>query len=462
MPMPSLFDQFLTRREVFRAGAATVGGYSFLPLASMQARAAQTVKPRGSARFVIWVMLDGGASHMDTWDLKEGPWTPGDFAPKDLGGGVRWPMGLFPQLSKQLHRSAIVRSLAAWDSVHGRAQYYVQSAHSLNPALHKEIPAVGSVVAMEWQQRRRPSDSLPLYVALNVTQNQAGLLKSGFLPALYSPFHIQTDTGLAAYAVEDPQDKADFQRRWALLKDFDARLRNDASLQAKAYRDYNDHYESAVRLLSDPRTAPLFELNAADKARYGSTSLGDACLIARNLVEADSGTHFIFLLHNGWDHHSNIYRRNNLYKQCAELDPALSNLLEDLAVRKRADGRSLLEETLVISTGEFGRTPGGITEGLQGRDHYQYAFSGLFAGGGVKGGQIIGRTNADGSEVLDSGWGVKRPIYMEDIATTIYSAMGIDWRKKMQGTPSGRDFYYIEPFASQQMIVSREIEPLFG
>jgi hypothetical protein len=460
--MPHPLDNFLTRRQLFRAGATTVGAYSFLPLTGMQARAAQPTKPRGSARFVIWVMLDGGASHLDTWDLKEGPWTPSDFDVREIQPGLKWPMGLFPQLSKQLPNSAIVRSLEAWDSVHGRAQYYVQSAHALNPALHKEIPSVGSVVAMEWQQRRRSTDSLPSYVALNVTQTQAGLLKSGFLPALYSPFHIQTQTSLSAYTVENPDEKAEFQRRWALLKDFDARLRNDSSLQAKAYRDYNDHYESAVRLLSDPRTAPLFHLPDDEKKRYGSTPVGDACLIARNLVEADSGTHFIFILHPGWDHHSDIYQRKNIYKQSAELDPALSNLLQDLATRKRPDGKSLLDETLVISTGEFGRTPGRITQGLKGRDHYQYAFSGLFAGGGVKGGQIIGKTSDDGAKVLDAGWGVKRSIYMEDIATTIYSVMGIDWRKTIKGTPSGRDFYYIEPFASQKMIVSREIEPLFG
>ncbi|MCX6604436.1 MAG: DUF1501 domain-containing protein [Acidobacteria bacterium] len=460
--MPNLLDNFLTRREMFRVGATSVGAYSFSPLLQTQARAAQSTKPRNSARFVIWVMLDGGASHVDTWDLKQGPWTPPDFDVQELQPGLKWPIGLFPQLAKQLPRTALVRSLEAWDSVHGRAQYYVQSAHSLNPALHKEIPSVGSVVAMEWLQRRRPTDSLPSYVALNVTQNQAGLLKSGFLPALHSPFHIQTQTSLSAYAVENADEKAEFQRRWALLKDFDARLRNDSSLQAKAYRDYNDHYESAVRLLVDPRTAPLFQLSKEEKARYGSSPLGDACLIARNLVEADSGTHFIFLQQPGWDHHSDIYQRKNIYKQCAELDPALSNLLEDLATRKRPDGRSLLDETLVISAGEFGRTPGLVSAGLKGRDHYQYAFSGLFAGGGVKGGQIIGKTNEDGSKVLDAGWGAKRSIYMEDIATTIYSAMGIDWRKKITGTPSGRDFYYIEPFAAQKMIVSREIEPLFG
>lgn len=461
--MSRLLDNYITRRQAFRAGATSVAAYSFSPLLEAQAaKPAQSSKPRNSAKFVIWVMLDGGQSHLDTWDLKEDKWTPPDFNVKEVQPGVKWPMALYPKLAKQLDKVALVRSLEAWDSVHGRAQYYVQSAHSLNPSLHKEIPAVGSVVAMECQNRRKPSDCLPSYVALNVVQNQAGLLKSGFLPALYSPFHIQTQTDLSAYAVDSDEEKKEFQRRWAMLKDFDSRLRNDSSLQAKAFRDYNDHYESAVRLLSDPRTAPLFQLSKEDKARYGSTDVGDACIIARNLIEADAGTKFIFLLHRDWDHHSNIYTRNNIYKRSEELDPALSNLLEDLATRKRANGTSLLDETLVIAVGEFGRTPGNITDGLKGRDHYQYAFTGLFAGGGVKGGQIIGKTNADGSKIVDAGWGVKRSIYTEDIATTIYSAMGIDWRKTIKGTPSGRDFYYIEPFASQKMIVSREIEPLFG
>ena len=105
---------------------------------------------------------------------------------------------------------------------------------------------------------------------------------------------------------------------------------------------------------------------------------------------------------------------------------------------------------------EFGRTPGDVTY-LNGRDHYQYAMTVLAAGGGIKGGNIIGKTDETGAKVIDSGWGVKRSIYMEDIATTIYSAMGIDWTKTVKGTPSGRDFYYIEPFATAQFIGAREI-----
>ena len=457
----SRMDDFLTRREAFRLGGVSLSAYWFLPLLNPERATAAAVKPRGTARNCIFVMLDGGQSHVDGWDLKEGKWTPPDFDIKEVRPGVKWPRSLYGKLSKQLDRVTLLRSMEAWDSVHGRAQYYVQSGHALNPALQKEIPPVGSVVAMELASQRRPSDTLPPYVALNVTQNQAGLLKSGFLPASYSPFHIDTNTSLSAYSPE-PSTKADFERRWQLLKSFDARLRNDSSLQAKAYRDYNDHYEGAVKLMSDPRTGKLFEASAEEKARYGGTITGDACVIARNLIEADAGTRFIFLQQDGWDHHKDIYKQQNFYKHSHDLDNALSSLLEDLAMRKRPDGHSLLDETMVITMGEFGRTPGDLNVGLNGRDHYQYAMTAMIAGGGVQGGQIIGKTDATGAKVVETGWDLKRSIYMEDIVTTVYSAMGIDWTKKISGTPSGRDFYYIEPFAAARIQPSKEIAPLFG
>jgi hypothetical protein len=459
--MAGLLETHLTRREMFRLGGVSLSAYWFLPLLKPFNVSAQSrVKPRGSARFCIFVMLDGGQSHVDAWDLKEGKWTPPNFDVREARPGLKWPMALYPKLAGQLDRITLARSVEAWDSVHGRAQYYVQAAHALNPALQKEIPAVGSVVAMELASQRRANDTLPPYVALNVTQSQAGLLKSGFLPATFSPFHIDTNTGLSAYQI-DEGGRREFQRRWQLLRSFDARLRTDPSLEAKAYRDFNNHYEGAVQMMTDPRTGKLFQIAPEDHERYGKTITGDAAILARNLVEADAGTRFIFLQQDGWDHHQNIYIEGNHYKRSWELDGALSPLIEDLATRKRADGKTLLEETLIVCMGEFGRTPGELTA-LKGRDHYQYAFTVLFAGGGVKGGQIIGKTDETGSKVVDTGWGVKRSIYMEDIATTVYSAMGIDWTKTIKTTPSGREFYYIEPFATTKMIANREITPLFG
>lgn len=458
--MSNLYDALLTRRELLKVGACSLAGYWFLPLIEPTNVYAQArVQPRGSARFVILVNLDGGQSHVDAWDLKEHKWTPQDFEIKEVEPGIKWPVSLYPNLAKQWGRFSLVRSMEAWDSVHLRAQYYVQSAHMLNPSLQKELPPMGSVVAYEYASRRRANDTLPGYVAVNMTSPQVGLLKSGFLPATYTPFHVDTTVGASTFSMDDA-GRADFMRRWELLKTFDERLRNDESLAAKAYRDYHNHYEGAVSMMSDRRASQIFAIDPADHERYGNTLVGDGCIVARNLVEADAGTHFVIVNHTFWDHHGGIYRENNHYKLSHELDAALASLIDDLATRKRANGTSLLDETMVMCFGEFGRTPGDLNPG-RGRDHYQYAFTGLFAGGGIKGGRIVGRTDELGEKIVDPGWDAKRSVYMEDVATTMYSALGIDWTKKIEHTPSGRDFWYIEPFASRQFVRSREITPLF-
>ena len=124
----------------------------------------------------------------------------------------------------------------------------------MNPALQKELPPIGTVVAYESAARRQASDTLPGYVAVNVTQSQAGLLGCGFLPATYTPFHIDTTSGIGAISLDDEGRKT-LQRRWELLKKVDERLRNDSSLAAKAYRDYHNHYEGAVAMMSDERAS---------------------------------------------------------------------------------------------------------------------------------------------------------------------------------------------------------------
>jgi len=458
--MGNFLDTMLTRREVLKAGACSLSAYWFIPLVKpANVYAQRKVSLRGSARFVIFINLDGGQSHVDAWDLKEHKWTPQDFDIREVQPGVKWPMALYPNLAKQWDQLALVRSMEAWDSVHFRAQYYVQSGHMMNPALQKEIPPVGSVVAYEYAQRRRPTDTLPGYVAVNMTSPQVGLLKCGFLPATYTPFHVDTTVGSSTFSMDDDGRK-EFMRRWELLKTFDERLRNDSSLAAKAFHDYHNHYEGAVSMMSDTRASKIFAIDSADHDRFGKTLVGDGCIIARNLVEADAGTHFVIVNHTFWDHHGRIYNDGNHYRLSKELDVALANLLQDLGNRKRPDGRSLLDETMVVCFGEFGRTPGELNPG-KGRDHHQYAFTGLFAGGGVKGGRVIGKTDELGAKVIDPGWDAKRSIYMEDVATTIYSALDIDWTKVIETTPSGRAFHYIEPFAAKQMIGNREVTPLF-
>jgi hypothetical protein len=450
---------FLTRREMLRIGGLTMTGYHLLPLVEPRVQAAGKAAPRGSARFCIFVMLQGGPSHVDSWDLKEGAWTPGDFEIRDVPGLGKWPMSLYPRMAERREKFTLVRSLEAWESQHGRGQYYVQTAHQHNPALAPEVPPIGTVVAYEYASRRRSSDSLPPYVAFN-TSSQVGLIGPGFMPATYGPFHINTASDLSALAPPE-SEQAEFHRRWDLLKRFDARLRNDPSLEKKAYRDYHNYYEGAVSLMSDPRSAGVFNLSAADRERYGNTNTGTAFALARNLVVADAGTHFIFLTQEDWDHHASIYTENNHYRLSRELDLCLSHLLDDLQAAQRPGGGSVLDETLVIAMGEFGRTPGPLTN-IAGRDHHQFAFTGCFAGGGVRGGQVIGATDEQGGRITAPGWSQKRSIYMEDIATTIYSAMGIDWGKTIEATPSGRAFHYIEIFSPTQLLANREVSELFG
>lgn len=451
-------DLFLTRRDLLRVGSVAVTGYHLIPLVQPRVRAKGRSSPEGTAKFCIFVMLEGGQSHVDSWDFKEGPWTPPDFAATDISGVGKWPMGLYPRLAERRDKYSLLRSMATWESQHGRGQYYMQTGHQHNPALAPELPAVGSVVALEYATRRKDTDSLPPFVGFN-TFPQVGLVGAGFLPGSYTPFHVNTSSDISALAPRS-EELPEFRRRWELLRRFDGRIRNDPALERKVFRDFHSHYEGAVEIMSDPRSASIFSVTSDDHERYGGNPTGDSFVLARNLVVADAGTHFIFLTHEDWDHHGSIYSPGNFYRRSHELDTGLSQLLDDLEASKRDDGTSVLDETLVVCVGEFGRTPGELTN-IAGRDHFQYAFTGLFAGGGVVPGQVLGATNDDGSEISDFGWSGNRPVYPEDLVTTIYSAMGIDWTKTIEDTPSGRAYHYIEIFSPTDMLANRVVRELF-
>jgi uncharacterized protein (DUF1501 family) len=204
-------------------------------------------------------------------------------------------------------------------------------------------------------------------------------------------------------------------------------------------------------------------VKSEDHTRYGGSSVGDACIVARNIVEADAGTRFIFIAQNGWDLHAKAYDKKgkiNQYSLCKDLDGALSTLLDDLEARVDGKGRRLIDKSFVVCMGEFGRTPGELTLN-NGRDHYRYAGVGLFAGAGVKGGRILGDTDENGAKVIAPGWQKSRPIYPEDILVTLYSSMGVDWTKKMTQTPSGRAFEYVENISPKGYMDFGEIRELF-
>lgn len=407
-------DHSMTRRKILQIGGG-MAGYSFMPLPQARAKAAERIAPRASARFCIFVMLEGGQSQVDSWDFKEGPWTPPDFDVQTLPGVGKWPLGLYPKLAERRGKYTLLRSMEARESLHGRAQYSMQTGHRHNPALAPELPSLGSVVAHEYASQRRGTDFLPPFVGFN-TLPQAGLPGSGLLPASCLPFHVNTASDLTPPALEMP---------------------------------------------SDQRCADIFAIQADEQKRYGDNLTADAFILARNLVTADAGTHFIFLTHGGWDHHGKIYERQNFYRRSRELDTALSQLLDDLNAAKRADGASVLDETLIVCVGEFGRTPGELTA-ISGRGHYPRAFTAFFAGGGVNPGQVLGGTDERGAKIVDPGWSGGRGVSPENLAATIYSALGIDWTKKIAGASSGRTYSYIEPPAAAQLPAHRVVEELFA
>ena len=451
----------VTRRQFFQVGAVGVSGFYLQPfLQPLQTHAKEKVEARGTAEYCIFLNLAGGASHVDTFDIKEERWTPPDFDIRTIKPGIRMPYGLFPELSKRIGQLILVRSMQAWENEHIRAQYYLQVAHPPSPARMKEIPSLGSVIAYEFDQRRRESDFLPPFVAMNFTSGPFKVIGEGSLESKNSPLMLEISDRGFDFLV--PEEKADrFRRRWEFLQKFDKPLRSGVPAGDKFFQDFDAFYRGAYAMMQSPEIQKVLTLKQEDRKRYGSSRLGDACVLARNLVRTEAGTRFIMISQSGWDMHSSIYKKGGLYKIAHELDTAFANLLEDLEGIKGRDGRTLLEKTLIVCMGEFGRTPGELTVNT-GRDHYPNAFTGIFAGGGTHGGRTLGGTDELGTKIKDPGWHKKRPIYFEDIAATIYSSLGIDWTKKITNTPSGRDFEYIEHQSGTHFIDPGEISELFA
>ena len=453
----------LTRRELLRVGGVTLVGGFLQTFKPTNVHAQRKVTPMGTARQVIFVNIEGGMSQIDTLDAREGPWTPAGFDIRTVKNGVTLPFGLLPTVAGVLDKVTVVRSLGSWDAVHGRAQYYIQTGHPMNLALAKEVPAIGAVVAYELAGSRTASDSLPPYVAFNSDGNQAGLVNQGFLSAEYGPMSLRVADGPPDLVPHEGAGET-LARRWNRLQQLDRALRGGAAVD-QSFTNYHEYYRSAWAIMNDPRVSAIFTITDEDKTRYGASALGNSLALARNLVRADAGTRFIMASHGGWDHHSDIYREKTRSHQVLikELDRALGTLIADLdsTPSRRNPGRTLLDDTLVVAMSEFGRVPGPITETRQGREHHIQAHSGIFAGGGILRGAVVGKTDQAGGEIVDAGWAEARPIYMEDVACTVYSALGIDWTKRIQNTPSGRAFHYVEPASGTKYVGFEPVQELF-
>lgn len=430
-----------TRRNFFKvlgAGAGLGVGASFFAKEAKAADAgtcsSQSVTPLNTAQNVIFILMAGAPSPWDTFDFKPNSATPAGAAVQTLNG-IQWPTGVLPKLGGMLGDIAILRSLQAHALVHSLGQTWVQIGRNPAAALGNIAPNLGSIVALEKAKDRKPSDVLPTFLALN----SDGGVGEGYLDAQFAPFKYNPSTaGL-------PDTTNTFgQTRWQemlnTLYTEDAPLRNNSVL-GKPADDMNNFYQSAQSLMYNPQVSNVFTYSTADSARYGSTSLGNSLVIAKQALSSNMGTRFVQVTVGGWDMHVNIYGPNgniasgsNIFTLGNTFDNAVSALLADL----KSSG--MLANTMVVAMGEFGRTP--FITGAAGRDHFVNQFA-MFAGGGIKGGNVVGATNADGSTIVDPGWSAKRPANAEDIEATIYSAMGINWTNICYNDPFHRGFEYV-------------------
>jgi hypothetical protein len=426
---PNCSGHGLTRRH-FLFGAA--GATLLAPHADAEITSLLPGKLRNTAKTTIFINLNGGNSHLDTWDPKDGPWNPPDVKLNQFSG-LLLSQTYFPKLTAIAGDLLLLRSCASWEAAHERAQFYIQTAHSQNPALAAEIPHIGAVVGYE----KGVTGLLPPFLSFN--QNLQG---STFLGGPYMPMMPPaTRTGLSTlthnYFGAASQQR--FEDRFALLRDLDATLREAPPNQDVA--GYAGYYQRAKSMMYNPAVDTVFKFSTDDEGRYGATGIGRPLIVARNAIQNKMGVGFISVTQGGWDMHTDMLNRgvsSNIYTLANDLDRAVSALVQDL----KASGD--FDSTLIVMMGEFGRTPG-VLNSRGGRDHYRTSMSVAMLGGGVKGGRAIGATSATGSEPVDAGWKGNRSIYPDDVAATIYSAMGIDWTKGIDDTPSGRRFNYVNP-----------------
>ena len=413
----ALFD----RRAFVRAGS--VGLFGLQTWGDMLRLRAQTSAPPQREISVIHVLLSDGISHVDTLDMK--PETRSafrsTFSPIETNvSGIRICDRL-PKLARQAHRYTIIRSATHKLSVHERASYLVMSGHE--PLANVNYPSMGAVAYKELGAR----NELPPYISIPA---MTGLWESaGLLPGKFSPFEAG-DANRPDFSVRDVRlpmgvDWARMERRQSLLAMVDSKFReHDAAGVGETVDAFR---QTAYDLIRSPRAKAAFAIgDEPEKTRelYGRTSLGQGCLLARRLVE--NGVRFV-TVSNGyykWDHHAKVFE-NLGDRYLPELDRALAALLEDL------DQRGLLATTLVIATGEFGRTP--EVNVNAGRDHWPNVFSILVAGAGVPGGQVYGSSDADGMYVRDN------PVEIPDLVASVYRKIGVDFNKEYH-TPIGRPF----------------------
>jgi hypothetical protein len=434
----------VTRRNFIRVGGLTALGLGMTQLSHLQrVTAANPVskhKVQTKAKSCILIWLDGGASHLDTFDPK--PTSPaevrGPFESINSSiPGVRVSEHL-PQTAKLLDQFALIRSVTSPFGVHNFAVQYLMTGNKPTPAI--EYPAMASVVS----QLQKGGGILPSNIAIpHLISRDAATIGNGFLPSNTKPFSLGSDPGKAGYKVRDLDfyqglDIARLDRRRQIV----SAMNQFGELQSQADGPNDSDLERAYNIIASKEAKSAFDLteeSASMREQYtvdpranvhDSNNIGQQCLLARRLIER--GVPFVTVNNTGWDNHLDLATyanrhpgdpRSASHALVPGLDKALTALVSDLSAR------GMLDETLVLVMTDFGRTPKINSTG--GRDHWPNCFSVAMVGGGVRGGQVIGESDAMGEFVKD------RPVSPADLSATIYTLLGIDPTLELK-TPDGR------------------------
>lgn len=411
----------LSRRSFLRVGGlATLGltleGY-------LRVQAAQPANKRKTMSCIL-LWMQGGPSHHDTFDPK--PEAPaevrGEFhtIPTTLPG-IHLVEHL-PLLAKNTDKYSILRGHDPKNGSHGTADHLMMTGHKFNASL--PFPCYGSVVS----RMRGYQDGMMPFVQLGrfIDRRFNGGI-AGFLGDEFNPFEVPDDPSRPNFTVRDlsvaDAARARLARRYAMLREVD-RFDQTQEERAASVKARDSFYEKAHGLITSPRAKKAFDLSLEStrvRERYGLNSFGQSCLLARRLIEA--GVHFVTVTDGGWDTHQNNFRSLK-ERKLPILDRGYSALLEDL------HSRGMLDSTLVVWFGDFGRTP--KINPSAGRDHWASAGVACMGGGGVKTGQVVGATNKLGEFVIDN------PVTPADLAATIYTALGVPlhtWFKTADGRP---------------------------
>ena len=399
----------IRRREILRAGAA--GGLG-LVLSTWLGRAAAKPKPGHAAKpkqaqHVIVLWMNGGPSHIDTWDPKQGKVAGSGKAIKTAVPSLMISEHM-PELARIANKLAVVRGMTSKEGNHVRAQHLLHTGYSPNPTV--QHPSLGA-----WMSKHtgEPSSGLPAFVSLNGPSHDAG-----FFGVQHGPFVVKPG-GEPPADVAPQVDDARFEARKKLLGDMEssfAARTGDPKVDGR-----RDLYAKADRLMH-AGALDAFDVSKEPESSaksFGTSPFGKACLTASRLVGA--GVRFVEVTLDGWDTHKDNFGRTKTLME--QLDPAMSALLADL------ERRHLLDETLVVWMGDFGRTP--RINGDDGRDHHPGAWSAVLAGAGIRGGIVHGETDAEGDKV------VKDAVSVPNLMATVATTLGMDPAETVM-SPAGR------------------------